>query len=275
MKGWISLHRKILDNPILSNNRTYSRMEAFIYLLLTANHCERNIPIGSTLYEVKKGQMITSQKKLCKQFNWGNTKLRNYLKLLENDAMIKVETEVNLTRITILKYESYQDSQLNDKPKQNQKQTKTKLQTNTNNNVNNSNNENNVYKRMDKFTLEVHAEGIKHIPMVAPNICDDFIDYWTELNRSKTKMKFELQQTFEISRRLKKWVKNDSNFYNKANSLKPVKKKKQFKLSTTGKHYVAYCECGKSDFYPIWEADKGMLDTKCCGKELLTERIQK
>ena len=38
MKGWISLHRKILDNPILTRGRQYSRFEAFVYMLLKANH---------------------------------------------------------------------------------------------------------------------------------------------------------------------------------------------------------------------------------------------
>ena len=32
-----------------------------------------------------------------------------------------------------------------------------------------------------------------------------FYDYWTELNRSGTKMRFELEKTFEIGKRLKTW----------------------------------------------------------------------
>ena len=145
MKGWISLHRKILDNPILSYNRVYSRFEAFIYLLLKANHKEANVPIGSTLYKVKKGEMITSQKKLCKKFKWRNTKLRNFLNMMQEDSMIDINTETNLTRITICNYESYQDSQTTNKPSSNHQQTKSKPLTNTNNNANNDNeNHNNV-----------------------------------------------------------------------------------------------------------------------------------
>lgn len=36
-----------------------------------------------------------------------------------------------------------------------------------------------------------------------------FYNYWTELNNSKTKMRYELQQTFELSRRLATWAGND------------------------------------------------------------------
>jgi len=39
-----------------------------------------------------------------------------------------------------------------------------------------------------------------------------FIDYWTESNKSNTKMKFEMQQTFDISLRLKRWAKNSKKF---------------------------------------------------------------
>lgn len=41
-----------------------------------------------------------------------------------------------------------------------------------------------------------------------------FFDYWTEPNITKTKMKFELERTFEISRRLVTWDKNDKKFNN-------------------------------------------------------------
>lgn len=38
-----------------------------------------------------------------------------------------------------------------------------------------------------------------------------FYNYWTELNKSGTKMRFELQQTFEVSKRLVTWANKDNN----------------------------------------------------------------
>tara|TARA_R110000787_G_scaffold70091_1_gene155805 strand:- start:9600 stop:10253 length:654 start_codon:yes stop_codon:yes gene_type:complete len=46
-------------------------------------------------------------------------------------------------------------------------------------------------------------------------ICNDFILYWTEKNKSETKMKFELERTFDIKRRLLRWEKNDKKFNTK------------------------------------------------------------
>ncbi len=43
---------------------------------------------------------------------------------------------------------------------------------------------------------------------------NDFYKYWTEPNRSETKLKFELQKTWDLSRRLERWANNDFNKIN-------------------------------------------------------------
>ena len=40
------------------------------------------------------------------------------------------------------------------------------------------------------------------------NMLEEFIDYWTEPNKSGSKMKFEGEKTWSLSRRLKRWSKN-------------------------------------------------------------------
>lgn len=40
---------------------------------------------------------------------------------------------------------------------------------------------------------------------------DKFIDYWTEPNKSGTKMRFELEKTWDPTRRLKRWMSNNFN----------------------------------------------------------------
>ena len=41
---------------------------------------------------------------------------------------------------------------------------------------------------------------------------NNFVGFWTERNTSNTKMRFELQQTFDIGRRLATWVKNNKEW---------------------------------------------------------------
>ena len=82
--GWIAVHRKILDNPILNRSRKFSNFEAWMFLLLKANHKDNKVLIGNKLINVKKGELITSIQKLSVKFKWSSTKLRAFLKLLES-----------------------------------------------------------------------------------------------------------------------------------------------------------------------------------------------
>ena len=63
-------------------------------------------------------------------------------------------------------------------------------------------------KRESEFTSEV----LKFSDKYPIEMLKAFIRYWTEPNKSKTKMNWELQKTFEISRRLITWANNDKQF---------------------------------------------------------------
>ena len=69
----------------------------------------------------------------------------------------------------------------------------------------------------NKANLEIRTLAFKEtlIPFKQKYSIDmlkDFFGYWTEPNKSNTKLKFELQQTWSISRRLETWAKNDKTF---------------------------------------------------------------
>ena len=203
MSGWISLHRKILENPILNRSRVYSNFEAWIWLLLKANHKDNKFMLGSELIKVKKGSMITSQKKLCRQFRWGNSKLRSFLKVLQKDKMILLKTNTQATHISICNYESYQDSQISNKTQTKPKQHTHNTRTKTNNNVNNDNNLNNIITNkeyLDKYGYDMLKA---------------FVDYWTEKKPNGRKEKWDMEKTFDIDLRLQKWAKNDFDGYYK------------------------------------------------------------
>ena len=68
----------------------------------------------------------------------------------------------------------------------------------------------NIDKRQDKFIEKVNTV-IKEKKYKSDEV-DNFVGFWTERNNSNTKMRFELQQTFDISRRLATWVKNNKDW---------------------------------------------------------------
>ena len=91
----------------------------------------------------------------------------------------------------------------------------------------------------------------------------DFVSYWTESNEGGFKMKFEMQKTFDIKRRLQRWHKNDFG-----NNQKPKIPETKFKKLDTG-YYRAYCsKCG-SNLFPTYQALK---DSSCCGVDMVPEK---
>ena len=65
--------------------------------------------------------------------------------------------------------------------------------------------ENILEKRETEFRLTANTFSNSFSQLMILKFCD----YWTEPNKSKTKMKFELQKTFDIKRRLTTWSNND------------------------------------------------------------------
>jgi hypothetical protein len=62
--------------------------------------------------------------------------------------------------------------------------------------------------------LEREKKFIEEVKSFNPpgNIFENFISYWTEPNKSKTKMRWELQQTFDIKRRIETFKRNNREF---------------------------------------------------------------
>lgn len=44
------------------------------------------------------------------------------------------------------------------------------------------------------------------------SIWQEFFDYWSEPNKSRSKMKWELEKTWDLNRRLKRWANNNFGF---------------------------------------------------------------
>ena len=122
---------------------------------------------------------------------------------------------------------------------------------------------NNINKRQTIF--EDMCKGFQS--KYGEELINDFISYWTEPNKSNTKMKFEMQDTFDISRRLVRWDKNGFN-----NQKNGVEKTLNFKMPD-GRNYLAYCQkCGKSDFYDPFKFNPNIIESKCCNAKILNER---
>lgn len=94
--------------------------------------------------------------------------------------------------------------------KQTQNFAKAKSEANTENENENINiNKECLLKERETEFKESVKQYSNQYPV---NMLKSFCDYWTEPNKSKTKMRFELEKTFEISRRLATWASRDKTF---------------------------------------------------------------
>lgn len=106
--GWIKLHRKIQDTKLYPKNRPFTQFEAWIDLLLNANHKDNEVIIGNEIFICKRGQSIRTQLTLSKKWNWSRHKVRGFIDLLQKCAQIDAKTTQKMTMITICNYDNYQ-----------------------------------------------------------------------------------------------------------------------------------------------------------------------
>ena len=120
MEGWIKLHRSVLSHRLFQEKEVYDRKSAFIYLLLTVNHRESFVDIEGETYQVKRGSMITSVKKLSDIWRWSRNKVNAFLDECIFNGEISVERQQRMTIIYVLNYEKYQGTLLEIEFKQGQ-----------------------------------------------------------------------------------------------------------------------------------------------------------
>lgn len=163
--GWISIHRKIQDNKIWED-KPFSRGQAWIDLLLLANHEDNKIIFNGSLVEIKRGEKITSLRKLSERWGWSITKVKKFLNLLSDENMISYKSDNKKTTYSIVNYDVYQDNEntksntevtqkeIKNKTERNQKEIKKKQTIMSNNELIMSNNTTGVVDHHSEMNLD-------------------------------------------------------------------------------------------------------------------------
>lgn len=106
--GWIKLYRQLQDCWIWLDKDPFDKRSAWVDLLLTANHSDKKILFNGELITVKRGQILTSVRKLSAKWKWSVNKVYRFLKLLESDKMLQKESDKDRTLLTIINYSIFQ-----------------------------------------------------------------------------------------------------------------------------------------------------------------------
>lgn len=185
-QGWISLNRELMNHWVWDCE--FSAGQAWVDLLLYANHSHAKLMIKGQLIEVNRGQQARSELTLSKAWKWSRNKVRRFLKNLEKDGMIELKSGHLTTVITICNYDSFQSNDTTgDTAKgQHSKQQKDNSR-NTNNNVNNENNEN---KPLDQSKI------------AREELIQSSFDYWWKAYPTKTARKASLKKWQSITKKM-------------------------------------------------------------------------
>ena len=81
--GWIKLHRKLWDNPIVTKDPDH--LAVWIYLLTNATHKDYYILWSGKKKKLKPGQLITGRKEIAKITGVNESKVKRIIKLLKSD----------------------------------------------------------------------------------------------------------------------------------------------------------------------------------------------
>lgn len=154
MEGWIKLHRKMLDNPIVFKDSDY--IAVWVYLLLNAAHKEYPAVFGKNKIVLQPGQLITGRIAISEKIRVSESKVQRILSAFETEQQIEQQTGNKNRLITVLSWSEYQNSEQQDKQEMNNKRTTTEQQVNTNKNVKNDKNVENE-KKKDMYSPEFES----------------------------------------------------------------------------------------------------------------------
>lgn len=247
-KGWISIHRKLQEHW-LWQDKPFSKGQAWIDIILMVNHDDGKVIFRDSLYDVKRGQRITSELKLSDRWGWSRNKVRKFLNDLKSDGMITIEKDKRKTLITVENYNDYQDSKNTKGTTERTSEGTTEgQQKDINNNVNNDNKINNKYivlfdywnnKKIivhKKLTEKMKTKIRSALKDYSPEELEKIIDTYTEILKDE-KYYFSYKWTLEdfLSRGLGKFSDPEAA---KQNFIKDKQQEKSTieKIKTTKFH---------------------------------------
>ena len=134
-QGWIKLHRKMLDNPVVWKDGDH--LAVWIYLLLNATHKDMDVLFRSKRITLKPGQLITGRKSIASQLSISDSKVKRVLLAFESDQQIDRQRSNQNSLITILNWCEYQQTDQQNDQQVTSKRPASDQQVTTNKNIKN------------------------------------------------------------------------------------------------------------------------------------------
>lgn len=115
MAGWIKISREIVNDPMYFAE-PFTRIQAWIDLILLAYFEDSYIYIRGNKIPVKRGQVSKSKDFLAMRWKWNKRKVFKFLKDLESEEQITLQNSKLIGLISIVNYDKYQNITLQTTP---------------------------------------------------------------------------------------------------------------------------------------------------------------
>ena len=185
MEGFINLHRTLLDSMIFSSQ---TGLKIWIWLLLKASFKKRYVPLkigkGETTVTIERGQLLFGRYKAEEELCIDGSTIYRWIKKLEENEMILIQSNNQYSIITICNYDTYQGENINnEQPTSNQRAT-NEQQTNSRRTAGeqqaNTYNKDNKVNKVNKDNKVNKEDGEKQ-KLVFPYQSEKFMLLWNEL----------------------------------------------------------------------------------------------
>ncbi|MBQ7873740.1 MAG: hypothetical protein IJ306_01065 [Oscillospiraceae bacterium] len=151
-QGWVSLHRQIRDHWLWAD-KPFSRGQAWVDMILRANHEEKKVCFENSIIEISAGGFLSSETALAEAWGWSRRKTHSFIDVLMKDGMLETKRNGKGTVFFLVNYSNFsiygteKEPEKNrtgtdEEPMRNRTGTAQEPMRNTNNNDNNYNNEN-------------------------------------------------------------------------------------------------------------------------------------
>lgn len=224
--------------------REFSECEAWLDLLQSARFEATDKAyselIGGREISYSRGQYPASISFLMKRWKWSEKKVRYFLVKLKKKGMITTCNKQGMNVITLCNYDEYNPVKgkvkgvdkgiANEKEISDLKSALGELRAELRASVEKMGQARGNNKKKDKEDIKESPNGDKKnaakaatlsrkesfyqslIPFVGKypkDMIRAFFDYWSELNKSETKMRYELEKTWELPKRLATWASRE------------------------------------------------------------------
>lgn len=77
--------------------------------------------------------------------------------------------------------------------------------------------------RLNERKEDFYNSLIPYVTQYGKDMVRAFFDYWSEPNKSNSKMRFELERTWDLARRLGTWASRDNQFNHRSNGTNDIR----------------------------------------------------